>query len=75
MIIVVVAQIVTLCFIEFPYKAEDFITTTTKDMQKFLARQYGHNWEGSLNFEKVEIYLPYFKSAIQVPIYVIGIDI
>ena len=27
------------------------------------------------NFEKVEKYLPYFKSAIQVPIYVIGIDV
>ncbi|MFR1356415.1 MAG: BglII/BstYI family type II restriction endonuclease [Ruthenibacterium lactatiformans] len=41
-------------------------------MQKFLTNQYGHNWEGSLNFEKVEKYLPY---AIQVPIYVIGIDV
>lgn len=49
--------------------------TTTKAMQKFLTNQYGHNWEGSLNFEKVEKYLPYFKSAIQVPIYVIGIDV
>ncbi|MFQ9681845.1 MAG: BglII/BstYI family type II restriction endonuclease [Ruthenibacterium lactatiformans] len=43
--------------------------------EKFLTNQYGHNWEGSLNFEKVEKYLPYFKSAIQVPIYVIGIDV
>lgn len=49
--------------------------TTAKAMQRFLAAQYGHNWEGSLNFEKVEKYLPYFKSAIQVPIYVIGIDV
>ena len=49
--------------------------TTTKAMQKFLTNQYGHNWDGSLNFEKVEKYLPYFKSAIQVPIYVIGIDV
>ena len=49
--------------------------TTTKAMQKFLTNQYGHNWEGSLNFEKVEKYLPYFKSAIQVPIYGIGIDV
>lgn len=48
--------------------------TATKAMQKYLTRQYGHNWEGSLTFEKVEKYLPYFKSAIQVPIYVIGID-
>lgn len=49
--------------------------TTTKAMQKFLSVQYGHNWSGSLNFEKVEKYLSYFKSAIQVPIYVIGLDI
>ena len=49
--------------------------TTTKAMQKFLTTQYEHNWDGSLNFEKVEKYLPYFKSAIQVPIYVIGIDV
>lgn len=49
--------------------------TTTKAMQKLLTTQYGHYWDGSLNFEKVEKYLPYFKSAIQVPIYVIGIDV
>lgn len=49
--------------------------TTTKDMQKVLTKQYGHDWRGSLNFEKVKKYLPYFKSAIQVPIYVIGIDV
>lgn len=36
--------------------------TTTKAMQKFLPRQYGHNWDGSLYFEKVEKYLPYFKA-------------
>jgi hypothetical protein len=33
------------------------------------------NWEGSLTFEKVVRYLPHFRSAIQVPIYVIGIDL
>ena len=33
------------------------------------------SWEGSLNFEKVKSYLPHFKSAIQVPIYVVGIDL
>jgi len=32
------------------------------------------NWEGSLSYEKVVKYLPYFKSAIQLPIYVLGID-
>jgi hypothetical protein len=47
---------------------------TTRRFQKHLA---GHkqNWEGSLTFEKITRYLPHFKSAIQVPIYVIGIDV
>ena len=31
--------------------------------------------EGSLSLEKVIKYLPHFKSAIQVPIYVMGIDL
>ena len=62
------------------YSNLDFIDfgvyiTTTKAMQKFLTTQYGHNWEGSKKKKKVEKYLPYFKSAIQVPIYVIGIDV
>ena len=30
---------------------------------------------GSLSFNKVVRYLPHFKSAIQLPIYVIGIDL
>ena len=47
--------------------------TTTRAMQTFLSKQYGHNWDGSLNFEKVIKYLPHFKSAIQVPLYVIAI--
>ena len=47
---------------------------TTRRFQKHLATQ-NQNWEGSLTFEKVTRYLPHFKSAIQVPIYVIGIDI
>jgi hypothetical protein len=48
---------------------------TTKDFQEYVEDKYGKNWEGSLTFEKVERYLPHFKSAIQVPIYVIGIDL
>jgi hypothetical protein len=48
---------------------------TTKSFQKEMKKSYGQNWEGSLPFEKVIRYLPHFKSAIQVPIYVIGIDI
>jgi len=34
-----------------------------------------NNWECSLNFEKVKSYLPHFKSVIQVPIYIIGVDL
>ena len=48
---------------------------TTKNFQKIMKSNYNQNWEGSLNYEKVKKYLPYFKSAVQVPIYVIGLDI
>lgn len=48
---------------------------TTKEFQKKMKIEYGKNWEGSLSFQKVAKYLPHFKSAIQVPIYVIGIDL
>ena len=47
---------------------------TTKAFQKSMKNEYNQNWEGSLTYEKVTRYLPHFKSAIQVPIYVIGID-
>jgi len=30
--------------------------------------------EGSIKFERVVKYLPYFRSAIQVPIYVYGLE-
>ena len=40
-----------------------------------MKEKFDNNWEGSLSFEKVKRYLPYFKSAIQVPIYVLGIDL
>ena len=48
---------------------------TTKNFQKKMKKEYDQNWEGSLSFEKVKRYLPHFKSAIQVPVYVIGIDL
>lgn len=48
--------------------------TTTHAFQKFLATK-GLKWEGSLTYEKVIKYLPHIRSAIQVPIYVIGIDV
>lgn len=47
---------------------------TTKNFQKHMKTDHYQNWEGSLSYEKVVRYLPHFKSAIQVPIYVIGID-
>ena len=48
---------------------------TTRRFQRTLTTQFNQNWEGSLNFEKVVKYLPHFKSAIQVPVYVLGIDL
>ena len=47
---------------------------TTVQFQKRM-KDLGQNWEGSLTYEKVKRYLPHFKSAIQVPIWVLGIDI
>ena len=49
--------------------------TTTRAFQKYMKDTYGLKWEGSLSYEKVIRYLPHIRSAIQVPIYVIGIDI
>lgn len=48
---------------------------TTRSFQKKMISEYGQKWEGSLTFEKVQRYLPHFKSAIQVPIYLVGIDL
>lgn len=48
--------------------------TTTRGFQKRMKVEFNQNWEGSLTFEKVVRYLPHLKSAIQVPIYVIGVD-
>lgn len=50
-----------------------YIVTTSEFQQKAI-RDYNLKWEGSLNFEKVRRYLPQFKSAIHVPVWVIGID-
>jgi len=50
-------------------------TVTTNSFQKVMMKEYKQNWDGSLSYEKVTKYLPHFKSAIQVPIYVIGIDL
>ena len=48
---------------------------TTRAFQRLMKKEYGLNWEGSLTFEKVCRYLPHFKSAIQVPVFVIGLDL
>jgi Restriction endonuclease BglII len=48
---------------------------TTRRFQQTITKQHSQNWDGSLSFEKVVKYLPQFKSAIQVPIYVLGIDL
>lgn len=49
--------------------------STTKNFQRIMRKEFSQNWEGSLTFEKIVKYLPHFKSAIQVPIYVLGIDL
>jgi hypothetical protein len=51
-----------------------YIVTTSR-FQKFMRDECSQTWEGSLTFEKVKRYLPHFKSAIQVPISVLGIDV
>jgi Restriction endonuclease BglII len=48
---------------------------TTSDFQRRMKNEVKQNWEGSLTFEKIARYLPQFKSAIQIPIYVIGLDL
>jgi Restriction endonuclease BglII len=47
---------------------------TTQKFQKEMEKQ-GQTWGGSLSFEKVKDYLPHFRSAVQVPIMVYGLDI
>jgi hypothetical protein len=48
---------------------------TTRACQTRLMAECGQKWEGSLSFEQVTRYLPHFKSAIQVPILVLGVDL
>ena len=48
---------------------------TTRSFQKRMKKEFNLNWEDSLTFEKIKRYLPHFKSAIQVPIYVVGLDL
>ena len=47
---------------------------TTRRFQSRVSKEFDKNWDGSLTYEKVCRYLPHFKSAIQVPVYVVGLD-
>ncbi|MHA1756880.1 MAG: BglII/BstYI family type II restriction endonuclease [Promethearchaeota archaeon] len=48
---------------------------TTKNFQKYISKNYDQIWETSLTYEKVVEYLFQVRSVIQIPIYVLGIDI
>ena len=46
----------------------------TTSFRSKLIKQYKQKWTGNSTFEKVCKYLPHFRSAIQVPILVIGLE-
>jgi hypothetical protein len=48
---------------------------TTAAFQRRMKTEFNQNWEGSLTFGKVVRYLPHLKSAIQVPIFVLGVEL
>jgi len=48
--------------------------TVTREQRKTFEQKYNKKWQGSLTFEKVCKYLPHFRSAIQVPVFVYGIE-
>lgn len=50
-----------------------YIVVTSGLIRKYFS-DYNQKWEGSLTFEKVCRYLPHFRSAIQVPIFVYGLE-
>ncbi|MDV3244800.1 MAG: hypothetical protein LYZ66_06480 [Nitrososphaerales archaeon] len=50
-----------------------YVVVTSRFLNK-LVREHKQKWSGSLTFEKVTKYLPLFRSAIQVPIFVIGLE-
>lgn len=49
--------------------------TTTSTFQKYLDKEHDIKWEGTLSYKKVINYLDFAKSIIQVPIFVLGVDI
>ena len=56
------------------FQVSSYYVATTAGFQRRMRTEFKQNWEGSLTFEKIVRYLPQFKSAIQVPICVMGID-
>ncbi len=50
------------------------VIVATKEFKKVMNDRYNQKWRGSLTFEKVITYLPHLKSAIQVPVWVMGIE-
>ena len=48
---------------------------TTQNSQHRVSTEFGKNWDGSLTFEKVCRYLPHFRSAVQIPISVLRLDL
>jgi len=47
----------------------------TRRFRDRMTNDYGLDWDGTLTFEKVREYLPYFREAVQVPVHVVGINI
>jgi len=47
----------------------------TSDFIRKMEKEHNQKWEGSLPFEKVKNYLPNVRSAIQVPVYLIGLEV
>jgi len=48
--------------------------TMTREQRRRFEHEYNKKWQGSITFEKVCKYLPHFRSAIQVPVFVYGIE-
>ncbi|MEG6523789.1 BglII/BstYI family type II restriction endonuclease [Desulfotomaculum sp. 1211_IL3151] len=47
---------------------------TTHNFQKQMRKTFGQNWSGAMTFEKTDRYLRNFKTTLQIPIFLIGID-
>ena len=47
----------------------------TSDFIRKMEKEHKQKWEGSLPFEKVKNYLPNVRSAIQIPVFLIGLEV